>query len=247
MTNSEKSALKALNTHAITDHKIKKGIWGKFGVMAEHGTGVTFADSLYSFTAQTIDAWTPEGAQTPYTPDTWQTGGVSGVLGSVTAAKEFLQKLGVDTENRVPTHSVTNEQRDWLASRHDLNALTTMSANDPEFGNIMADLYYLNIISESEALVTARVNTAPPNSELIYKNDIASLYRLINNTEETDEDVERADAILKYLDKLIEIERERLKEKQEQYYLDFIHGKTDDDYLSSLVSCHNMISQLIFG
>ena len=195
-----------------------------------------FADSLFSLIAQNSDD----------VPDTWQTGSVFDILGSVNAAKEYLEKIGVDTENRVPTHSITKEQHDWLASRHDLEALKTMSADDPEFGNIMADLYYLNIISESEALVTARVNTVPSDGELIYQNDIASLYKIISNSEQ-DEDAERADTVLKYLDKLIENERERLKEKQGQYYLDFIHGKTDNDFLNALLSTQAMISQLLFG
>ena len=194
-----------------------------------------FADSLFDLTSQNSED----------VPDTWQTGSVLDILGSVTAAKEYLEKNGVDTENRVPTHSITKEQRDWLASRHDLDSLDTLNVDSPEYGELVADLYYLNIISESEALVTARVDTVP-NGGLIYRNDIASLYKLFDSSEK-DADDERADTVLKYLDKLIENERERLKEKQEQYYLDFIHGKTDNDLLDSLLSCHAVISQLLFG
>ena len=245
MTNFEKRILESLNTHAISDHKMKKGIAADGGVMADTGTGMTFADSLYSFTAQTVAAWTPEGGQAPDIPDTWQTGSVRDVLGSVTAAKEYLKKIGVDTENRIPTHSITQEQRDWLSSRHDLESFNTLSVDTPEFGDLMGDLYYLNIISESEALAAARTDTVP-NGELINKNDIASLYKLFNSSEKDDAD-ERADTVLKYLDKLIEKERERLEEKQEQYYLDFIHGKTDNDFLNSLLSCQAVISQLLFG
>ena len=194
-----------------------------------------FADSLFDLTSQNSED----------VPDTWQTGSVLDILGSVTAAKEYLEKNGVDTESRVPTHTITQEQRDWLASRHDLDALDTLKVDSPEYGELVADLYYLNIISESEALVTARADTVP-NGELIYQNDIASLYKLFDNSEK-DADDERADTVLKYLDKLIENERERLKEKQEQYYLDFIHGKTDNDFLNALLSTQAMISQLLFG
>lgn len=198
-----------------------------------------FADSLFDLTARNSENISED------VPDTWHTGGVWDVLGSVTAAKDYLQKHGVDTENRVPTHSINQEQRDWLAARHDLEAINSLSVNSPEFGDLMADLYYLNIISESEALATARVD-AVPNGELMYQNDIASLYKLLSENEK-DADDERADTILKYLDKLIEIERERLEEKQEQYYLDFIHGKTDRDLLDSLMSDRMLISQLLFG
>lgn len=240
MTNFEKLALESVNTHAITDRKAKKGIGADGGVMSD--TDATFADSLYSLTAQTAAVRNPEGEQLP---DTWQTGSAWDVLGSVTAAKEYLKKTGVDTENRIPTHTITKDQRDWLASRHDLDAFNTLGVDTPEFGDLMADLYYLNIISESEALAAARADTVP-NGGLIYQNNTASLYKLIGNIEE-DEAAERADTVLKYLDKLIESERERLEEKQEQYYLDFIHGKTDDDLLNSLLSCYSVISELLFG
>ena len=71
-----------------------------------------------------------------------------------------------------------------------------------------------------------------------------SLFDLIAQNEASAD--ERADAALKNLDKVIEKEQERLDEKQEQYYLDFIHGLTDADLLDSLQS-YALISQMLFG
>lgn len=247
MTNMERMSLESVNTHAITDNKVKKGIAADGGVMAGTGTGVTFADSLNSFTAQTVGAWTPEGELNDV-PDTWQPDGMFfAILGEVRTAKEYLQKLGVDTENRVPTHEITEEQRKWLESRHDFEDLKNKSVFTPEFGNLMGDLYYLNVLSESEATSPAIVRTVTKEAgEVLYRSDSAMLVKLDDDAAEFDKkaDDERFEAALKYLDKMIEAERDRLDEEQEDYYLDFIHGKTDD-YLNSIQSCYNVIFDLL--
>lgn len=64
---------------------------------------------------------------------------------------EFLKSMGVDTENRVPTHTITKEQLEWLASRNDLGALKNVSANNiTELAQLFGDLVYLNVLSESD-------------------------------------------------------------------------------------------------
>lgn len=237
MTDFERLSLESVNTHAITDNKPKKGIAADEGVMASNGSGVTFADSLKSFTAQTVGVWTPEG-EIPDVPDTWDPGNMIPILEAVKTAKDFLKQNGVDVENRVPTHEITDEQRAWLESRHDLEDLKTKSVSDPEFADLIADLYYLNVISERDAEYIACVDVIPAEEAL------PMLIKLDNAAEE--ESADRADTALKYLEKLIELERKRLDEKREDYYLDFIHGKTDEDYLNSLQSCFDIILDL-FG
>ena len=63
MTNTEKYRIESYNSHSIGEGKVKKGIGAVDGLMASHGQGVTFADSLYSITAQNVDAWTSEDEQ----------------------------------------------------------------------------------------------------------------------------------------------------------------------------------------
>ena len=72
-----------------------------------------------------------------------------------------------------------------------------------------------------------------------------SLFDLVAQNE--DESSERADTALKYVDKMIENEQERLDEKQKQYYLDFIHGKTDENHLNYVQSCYSVIFEMLFG
>ena len=71
-----------------------------------------------------------------------------------------------------------------------------------------------------------------------------SLFDLLTPNEDAAD--ERADAALKNLDKVIEKEQERLDEKQEQYYLNFIHGLTDADLFDSIQS-YSVISRMLFG
>ncbi len=248
MTNMERMSLESVNTHAITDNKVKKGIAADNGVMAGTGTGVTFADSLYSLTAQTVAAWTPEGELNDV-PANWQTDEPSfAILGEVRAAKEFLESRGVDTRHRTPTHEIAEEQRKWLESRHDFESLKNKSVFTPEFGNLMGDLYYLNVLSESEATSPAIVKPVT-KGEVLFQSDNAALIKLDDDYEEYKKKAEdeRYESALKYLDKMIEAERERLDEKQEDYYLDFIHGKTDNDYLNNIQSCYSIIFELLGG
>lgn len=245
MTNMERMSLESVNTHAITDNKVKKGIAADNGVMAGTGTGVTFADSLCSLTAQTVAAWTPEGELNDV-PANWQTDEPSfAILGEVRAAKEYLESRGVDTRHRTPTHEITEEQRKWLESRHDFEALKNKSVFTPEFGNLMGDLYYLNVLSESEATSPAVVGTLPYNGEIIAEAKDITLIKLNSDLEEAKD--ERYESVLRYLDKMIKAEQERLDEKQEDYYLDFIHGKTDSDYLNNIQSCYSIILELLGG
>lgn len=67
---------------------------------------------------------------------------------ALAAVRERLREEGAD--DRAPTHEITDEQIDWLASRYDLEFLSVCSFTHPEYGNFMLDLAYLNVFSLDE-------------------------------------------------------------------------------------------------
>lgn len=69
----------------------------------------------------------------------------------VKKAVQFLKKIGIDAESREPAHSLTDEQRMWLRSRHDLEAICNGTAATLDEYNFRADLVYLGAISPKEA------------------------------------------------------------------------------------------------
>lgn len=69
----------------------------------------------------------------------------------VKKAVKFLENMGVDVENREPSHSLTDEQKEWLRSRHDLDAIYNSTASPLDTYNFRADLAYLGVISPDEA------------------------------------------------------------------------------------------------
>ena len=82
-------------------------------------------------------------------PDKWskvQTG-----ESPVKKAVQYLSKMGIDAESRKPTYSLTDEQKEWLRSRHDLDAIYNRTSSTLEEYNFRADLVYLGVISPSEA------------------------------------------------------------------------------------------------
>lgn len=69
----------------------------------------------------------------------------------VKKAVEFLKNMGVDVKNREPSHSFTVEQKEWLRSRNDLDAIYNSTASPLDKYNFRADLAYLGVISPDEA------------------------------------------------------------------------------------------------
>lgn len=69
----------------------------------------------------------------------------------VKKAVEFLKNMGVDVKNREPSHSLTDEQKEWLRSRNDLDAIYNSTASPLDRYNFRADLAYLGVISPDEA------------------------------------------------------------------------------------------------
>lgn len=201
MTISERSRLESFNSHAISEGKLKRGIGAVDGLMASHGQGVTFADSMYSITAQNVDAWTSEDdkevqktavvdriCKTPmqkllyYAREKWtdesfytfdsSSRGYSVNEEALSAVREQLRSEGINPNTRTPTHEITDEQMEWLNSKYDLKYLSECSISEPEFGNFMLDLAYMNVFSLAE-VSNMFAGTIPPLSD---KPQLVSIY-----------------------------------------------------------------------
>lgn len=81
--------------------------------------------------------------------------------------KETMSELGIDMDNRPePTHAITTEQEEWLASRHDLSKLPNAPACSEESSNFMLDLVYLNVLSWDEAVKSqSTIISFPPGEK----------------------------------------------------------------------------------
>ena len=150
MTNFEKFRLESFNSHAISEGKVKKGIAAAESIMA----GETFADSLNGITSQTVDAWTAEDGERAVSevsavPTEWTYNGYWSASAVVKAVDEYLESVGV-AYDRTPSYELTDEQRKWLESRHDMEALKTANVSSKEFANFMGDLYYLGAVSAKD-------------------------------------------------------------------------------------------------
>ncbi len=64
--------------------------------------------------------------------------------------RERLEKEGVDPSRRTPTHEITDEQMDQLAEKYDFEYLSQAGMEDPEYGNFLLDLAYMNVFSLDE-------------------------------------------------------------------------------------------------
>ena len=157
MTNFEKMTSESRNSHAMTEHKVKKGIGAKTGLMAEHGTGVTFADSLHSFTAQTTEVMAPTGDVTnddifkAERTEESTSENLSGHDAILFCVNQYLKsRLGADEDESDPVHRLTEEQKEGLAARHDMDKIK--NGSDAEaFGAFLGDLVYLNVLSSGDA------------------------------------------------------------------------------------------------
>lgn len=82
-------------------------------------------------------------------PDKWRTDQPQNAIDI--AAAYMRDTLGIDIDSRAPTHEITEEQKEWLNSRHDLSKLHEYSPASTERQNFLADLVYLNVMSADEA------------------------------------------------------------------------------------------------
>ena len=82
-------------------------------------------------------------------------------LNTVDKAVDYMiNELGMDFSRRTPTHELTDEQKEWLMSRYDLNdiykTVDKMSETGTGYhkgwydGNFLSDLIYLNVLSPED-------------------------------------------------------------------------------------------------
>lgn len=118
-------------------------------------------------------------------PDRWKTcWGTSESYGwGVDIAVKFMrEEMGVNASERVPTHKITDEQKDWLASRHNLDTIHNYGINTLEMQNFLADLVYLNIYSPDEAKNLTLVSF-PSHTGRVGKLDNVSDGRVFHTSE----------------------------------------------------------------
>ena len=102
--------------------------------------------TLTNETSQESDRWTDVSI---YTFDS-SPAGYSVNEDALLKVKEQLTSEGIDADKRTPTHGITDEQMEWLNSKYDLHYLSVCNISEPEFGNFMLDLAYLNVFSFDE-------------------------------------------------------------------------------------------------
>ncbi len=226
MTTAEKLNYERRTSYAITEKKGKGAIRADTGIFAQTGTGVTFSDALYSITADAPDVFTTpvekamksrfdtcetaDGAIVDV-PERWL-GGYSEparcFASGIKAAENFLKnKLGIDPDKREPTHEITDEQREWLESRHELSKI---NGDGEEYGELVADLIYLNVYTPMEI---ASMHNLVPTGLFENGSQIArvgagfslfdfqpDIFGLLDKTKEAGED-KLAEAIMEYLKK----------------------------------------------
>lgn len=241
MTNFEKTRLESFNSHAISAGKVKKGIGADNGIMASHGEGVTFADSLYSITAQTVGAWTAAGeenvSEVSSVPTDWTYKGYWGYYASVMGVKEYMtNELGIDPDNRVFTREITEEQREWLASRHDIEALKNASVDSREFGNFMADLYYLGVYSAQDVMKFCSPEVGI-NLNLSYEGQRGAIMKIGELADFSDPN--RDDIALEYIKKILELQKKHFDYLKKE--IDSTELQRLQDFLNHKQKLHDVI------
>ena len=100
-------------------------------------------------------------------PEKWITDGGLG-NSAVEEVLRYLDIIGEDTKNRKPTHDITDEQIEWLKSRHDIERLRSgeagynASGGPAEIQNFYADLVYLNVFSPEDTKTAVTSNPIIP-------------------------------------------------------------------------------------
>lgn len=152
-----------LDTKKSYDLKDKSFINSVFDVSTK-----TNSVALPDETSKASGRWTDVGL---YTFDSTPRG-YSVNENALLKVKEQLKLESIDAYNRTPTHEITDEQMEWLNSKYDLNYLSGCSISEPEFGNFMLDLAYLNVFSFDE-VENMYAGVIPPMSD---KPQLVSVY-----------------------------------------------------------------------
>ena len=88
-------------------------------------------------------------------------------LNTVDKAVDYMiNELGMDLSRRTPTHELTDEQKQWLMSRYDINDIYKTVDGVTETGgyhkgwydgNFLSDLIYLNVLSPEDVKMVGTV------------------------------------------------------------------------------------------
>lgn len=82
---------------------------------------------------------------------------------AIDKVREKLREEGVDPSKRTPTHKITDEQMAQLAEKYDFEYLSFAGMDDPEYGNFLLDLAYMNVFScdelENEFFGVSEINS----------------------------------------------------------------------------------------
>ncbi len=65
-------------------------------------------------------------------------------------AEKYLKSIGIDTDNIQGTHTLTVQQKEWIKSRTNLDAVVCHSTN-AEYENLLSDLVVLGVLTPNEA------------------------------------------------------------------------------------------------
>lgn len=166
-------------------------------------------------------------------PERWSTEEHWGYACVLIETLDYLNnELGVDTSKRTPTHTITDDQREWLASRHDLEALKNSTGDTPEMAQLFGDLVFLNVMSASDVCNTMVPQPPMPKGQtamLVWHGDFDNL------SEDTD-------LLLERIKKYIEMHRQMFELNKSEWSLDYI--KQFGDFVRSLAESHKVLSDL---
>ncbi len=81
-------------------------------------------------------------------------------------AEKYLKSIGIDTDKIQGTHTLTAEQKDWIKSRTNLDAVVCHSTN-AEYENLLGDLVVLGVLTPNEAKNLFAVKVPPGNGSIL--------------------------------------------------------------------------------
>lgn len=220
--------------------KVSVGSWS-YGITVsenQNGNGIeegTFAEMLKGEKPSTVKVpcAPPDVDSNVEIPERWGSEEKWGYAFVLKDTLDYLNnELGVDTSKRTPTHTITDEQREWLASRHDLEALKNSTGDTPELAQLFGDLVFLNVMSASDVCYT--MVPIPPmpegqTSQLIYLGDF-------------DNFPEDTDLLLERIKKYIEMHRHIFELNKSEWSTDYLNEFCG--FMKSLDESHKVLSDL---
>lgn len=193
----------------------------------EQGGGISFGEYLNA---------AKENALLP--PDKWCEETDKFGTGVAKAVRYMWEKLGIDFDNRTPTHEITAEQMQWLRSRHNFDEIYKTQSGICECGtssyhmgwydeNFLSDLVYLNVMSADEVKMIGWVNVPKSSFGTVTAADTA-------NTEK-----ERSDTadILRALAAVIGKQKEYIEFVLGKYSNPLLISDKDREYLDNAEGC----------